>query len=389
MNTFHCSHCGQTVFFENSRCEACGHALAFDPATMSMLAWKPGPEGALDPSVQALSPEAGRALQARTGRLRACANHVLPQGAQGAAAPQGICNWLTDEEDEDGGPLCLSCRCTQVLPALERPGNLAAWNKIEVAKRRLMHGLLAAGLPIPRRPGDPEGLTFHFLEELPDAAEPVLTGHDHGLITLSIAEADDAEREARRTRMHEPYRTLLGHFRHEIGHFYWDQLIAKDPERLEAFRALFGDERADYGQALQRHYQEGAPADWAQRHISAYATMHPWEDWAETWAHWMHITDALDTATHWGVRLQGDPVAGPAVEPGTQLDDLPAAADFRQVLVDQWLPLSRFLNSMGRSLGQGDAYPFVVAPPVLERLRFVHDTVTAAAAALTPSAARG
>lgn len=381
MNTYHCSHCGQTVFFENTRCEGCGHALAFDPATMSLLAWQPGPDGTLQPSTAALAPEAAQALQQRVagGRLRPCAHHALPHGADAAPAPQGVCNWLSDADDADGGPLCLSCRCTEVLPALDRPGNLEAWSRLETAKRRLLHGLLAAGLPIPRRPVDPQGLAFRFLEELPDAPEPVLTGHDHGLITVSIAEADDATREARRAAMHEPYRTLLGHFRHEIGHFYWDQLIAKDERRLAAFRALFGDERADYGQALERHYREGAPADWPQRHISAYATMHPWEDWAETWAHWMHISDSLDTASHWGVRLQGDPVAGPAVEPDTALAALPGTRDFRRVLVDEWLPLSRFLNSMGRSLGQGDAWPFVVADPVLDRLAFVHQTVREAA----------
>lgn len=162
-----------------------------------------------------------------------------------------------------------------MLPALDLAGQFEAWSRLETAKRRLLHGLLAAGLPIPRRPVDPQGLAFRFPEELPDAPEPVLTGHDHGLITVSIAEADDATREARRAAMHEPYRTLLGHFRHEIGHFYWDQPTRRTSGAWRLFRALFGDERADYGQALERHYREGAPADWPQRHISAYATMAP------------------------------------------------------------------------------------------------------------------
>jgi len=59
-----------------------------------------------------------------------------------------------------------------------------------------------------------------------DGCTPVLTSHCNGLITLNIAEADDAERERRRVKFHEPYRTLLGHLRHEVAHYYWDRLIA-------------------------------------------------------------------------------------------------------------------------------------------------------------------
>ena len=378
MNTYHCSHCGQTVFFENTRCEGCGHALAFDPATMSLLAWQPGPDGTLQPSTAALAPEAAQALQQRAagGRLRPCAHHALPHGADAAPAPQGVCNWLSDADDADGGPLCLSCRCTEVLPALDRPGNLEAWSRLETAKRRLLHGLLAAGLPIPRRPVDPQGLAFRFLEELPDAPEPVLTGHDHGLITVSIAEADDATREARRAAMHEPYRTLLGHLRHEVGHYYWDRLVAGS-DWIGPFRTVFGDERADYGQALERHYREGAPADWPQRHISAYATMHPWEDWAETWAHYLHMVDALDTGLSFG--LDADDVEVDVAMFGAEVLETPDPEFLR--LVNAWVELTALLNEMSRSMGVPDFYPFVLVPAVVRKLHLVHRIVTRPAAA--------
>ena len=132
----------------------------------------------------------------------------------------------------------------------------------------------------------------------------MVTGHADGVITLDLAESDDVHRERRRAELGEPYRTLLGHFRHEIGHYYWPILVER-AGALERCRALFGDERADYGEALERHYADGPPADWAERHVSAYATMHPWEDWAETFAHYLHIRDTLQTAG--GVRRSSSP----------------------------------------------------------------------------------
>ncbi len=103
-----------------------------------------------------------------------------------------------------------------------------------------------------------------------------------------------------RVQMHEPYRTLLGHFRHEVGHYYWDRLIA-ETRWQEGYRNLFGDERASYADALDHHYKNGAPDNWQESSVSAYATMHPWEDWAETWAHYLHMMDAVDTALGFGM----------------------------------------------------------------------------------------
>jgi hypothetical protein len=193
------------------------------------------------------------------------------------------------------------------------------------------------------------------------------------VITLNIAEADDAQRVQRRVALHEPYRTLLGHLRHESGHFYWNRLI-EDAGRIDSFREMFGDERADYGQALDAYYAAGGtPADWQARYVSAYATSHPWEDWAETWAHYLHMVDLLETASSFSTRL---------VVPGSDVGEIDEVANpfdtgtgaFDQ-LVDQWIPLTLLLNSLNRSLGQDDAYPFALTSGALQKLRFVHDLI--------------
>jgi hypothetical protein len=210
-----------------------------------------------------------------------------------------------------------------------------------------------------------------------------MTGHSGGVITISLAEADDAERERRRNALREPYRTLLGHMRHESGHYYWTRLV-EDTDRLDAFRAQFGDERDDYAAALQGHYTNGPVADWQTRFVTAYASAHPWEDWAETWAHYLHIADTLETAAACGVSIRprrGDEPALPKVPdtagtPATSFDRLMAS----------WYPLTYLLNNLNRGLGLADGYPFVLSPPAVEKLRFVHDTVTGLNAA-QPAAA--
>ena len=199
-----------------------------------------------------------------------------------------------------------------------------------------------------------------------------MTGHDDGVITVNVAEADDVERERRRVQMHEPYRTLLGHFRHESGHYYWDRLI-RDTERIDAFREAFGDERADYNAALQRHHANGPPSDWPDRFVTGYASSHPWEDWAETWAHDLHMTDALEIAATCGVQLRphrrGDPSLKGVLDP---TKDDPESFD---ELMANWVPLTYVLNNLNRGLGLPDSYPFVLSAPSTEKLRFVHETV--------------
>jgi hypothetical protein len=243
-----------------------------------------------------------------------------------------------------------------------------------------LHGL---GLPtVPRSDGAESGLAFDFLESLEGA--PVMTGHASGVITLNVAEADDDYRERHRESLKEPYRTLVGHLRHEVGHYYWDLLVAKGPW-IELFRALFGDERADYGEALRRHYEQGPPPDWRQRFISSYAASHPWEDWAETWAHYMHLRSTLETVASYrldtsSVAVNVTPFGPEALSPC--LDQASGAAFLGWI--NAWVVLTTVLNETARSMGQPDTYPFVMNAAVVTKLHFVHRVVTGDDPAATP-----
>jgi hypothetical protein len=326
MKRFTCSACGNAVFFDNSVCTLCGAALAFDPASLAMVAAAPD-----DP--------------------RHCANRA-----------HAACNWLAP----GGAAFCVACALNETIPDLSIPENVERWQALEAEKRRLVYALIRLGLPLMPRSADPAGLGFAFLADTaPSFTERgrVLTGHAAGLVTINIAEADPATREAMRDRMDEPYRTLLGHFRHESGHHYWDRLVAQTGW-LGPFRDRFGDERADYAAALQAHYDFGPAPDWPQNHVSAYAASHPWEDWAESWAHYLHMTATLETAWAFGLHAGGSsPDFDPYAEP-----------DFA-ALIDRWMPLTVALNSLNRSMGHADAYPFVLPEPVVAKLGFVHDVI--------------
>jgi len=279
--------------------------------------------------------------------------------------------------------LCEACRLTTTIPDLTVEGHHAAWYKLEVAKRRLVYALLNLHLPVAPLTRDARGLAFEFLADAADRPPAVLTGHNGGVITINLAEADDAERERRRHALGEPYRTLLGHMRHESGHYYWDRLI-DGTDRHDEFRARFGDEREDYQAALQRHYANGAPADWQTRFVTAYASAHPWEDWAETWAHYLHMTDTLETAAACGVSIR------PRRSDEPTLAKVPStagtlASPFDR-LIASWYPMTYLLNSLNRGLGLADAYPFVLSPPAVEKLRFVHDTIALVACPLPSEA---
>ena len=285
------------------------------------------------------------------------------------------CNWLIAEGE--GDRFCKACRHNRSIPDLSSPDNLRRWRLLEVAKHRLFYTLLRLKLPLVTRDQDPtHGLAFDFLAvPLDGQGTKVMTGHDDGLITIAVSEADDAERERMRLAMGENYRTLLGHFRHEVGHWFWDVLVRDgDPGHLEAFRALFGDEREDYSEALKRHYYKGPKEDWAEEFITPYASSHPWEDWAETWAHYLHIVDTLETAYAFGmhVRPRIAPDAALTADPDT--DPYASTAEV-QSFVDNWLPLTFALNSLNRSMGQPDLYPFIISPKVIEKLDFVHKVV--------------
>ena len=348
MKIFHCDHCGHLLFFENTECVSCGHRVAYLPDLQLV--------GSLDPDGNDTwrSP-----LPQAVSRYRLCENDKT----------EGICNWAVPTGDDS--PLCVSCRITRVIPNLADPANRAAWYRLEAAKRRLLFTLIELGLPMASRIDDPDrGLTFEFLADVDRGGGPVLTGHADGVITVNIAEADDAERERRRTTMHEPYRTLLGHMRHESDHYYWDCLIEGTSE-LDELRTLFGDERADYTAALNAYYDKGAPADWQTRFVSAYAGSHPWEDWAETWAH--YLFDTLETAAACGLSLKPRRLDEPAL-PETPHPVSPQPAAFAR-LIDSWFPLTYVLNNLNRGLGLNDAYPFVLSPQAVAKLWFVDAVV--------------
>jgi hypothetical protein len=270
---------------------------------------------------------------------------------------------------------CVSCRLDTVIPDKSVPQNVTLWALTEAAKRRLIYSYLNLKLPLASKADDPErGLGFRFMADTPGPdgkVNHVITEHDHGLITLNIVEADDAAREKIRLGMNEPYRTLLGHFRHETGHYYWDRLVLES-RFLEPYRALFGDERQSYEDAMKKYYANGAPANWQDSYISAYSTMHPWEDWAETWAHYLHIQDTLEVAGDFG--LVGKRIK---IEPKrTAEGDRPtvAAKPFDEVL-ETWAELTVALNSINRSMGLRDLYPFVLSQPVIDKLYFISEVI--------------
>ncbi|MCB0994341.1 MAG: putative zinc-binding peptidase, partial [Acidimicrobiales bacterium] len=295
MTPFRCSVCDQLLFFENSTCLGCGSALGFDPSSRRLEALRDD----LGAWIAAADPER---------RFVSCANRELAR-----------CNWLVPAGDPE--VLCRSCRLTTVRPSDDDPGGLQAFAEAETAKRRLLHQLFSLGLEIVDRREDPTGgLAFEMLSS---RNQSVITGHEDGVITLDLSESDDVHREFVRQQLGEAYRTVLGHLRHEIGHYYWPILVV-DAGRLDEFRGLFGDERISYEDAKQAHYSDDGAGTvaWSVGHVSEYATMHPWEDWAETFAHYLHIRDGLETAASFGVV-----VSDPADSVGHAGFDAPAGLE--------------------------------------------------------------
>jgi hypothetical protein len=351
MKLFECQACGQPLYFENTQCGSCGRRLGYLPSLQEVTA--------LEQDGEAL-----KALAAPDTSFRFCAN-----------AEYNACNWLIPAEGQD--QYCLACQHNRTVPDLSIVQNLIRWRRLETAKRRLFYTLIKLNLPLLIRPQDPEGLAFDFLADLSEDASngpSILTGHDNGLITINIAEADDAERERQRHSMGEPYRTLLGHFRHEIGHYFWNVLVRNDPS-LERFRQVFGDERQDYSQALQAHYATGPKENWQEEYVSAYAGSHPWEDFAETWAHYLHILDTLEIANAFGLSVQPKISRGPNLTVEINFD--PHQENDLKRLITAWLPLTFAVNSMNRSMGQPDLYPFMLSPDVIYKLAFIHERIHA------------
>jgi len=346
MKLFQCSHCGQLAFFENTHCSHCQSLLGFDPRSVDLLA---------------LEPSGDHLVTKHDGKIayRYCENKK-----------QNACNWLVPFTASD--QYCTACSLNRVIPDLSRPAYKKRWKKIEHAKHRLIYALLRWNLPFfPKDESSAKGLGFEF--KASQNQENVLTGHASGIITMNIAEADDVERAMARKQMDEVYRTVLGHFRHETGHYYWEVLI-EESAWLERFRSVFGDERISYSHALELHYRNGPPANWQKSYISSYASSHPWEDWAESWAHYLHMVDTLETAYAFGMTINPN-LTGIIDNVTTQFsEDAYGYVDFSQLL-NQWTSLSLALNSLNRSMGLPDTYPFVISHSVSRKLAFVHDLI--------------
>jgi hypothetical protein len=336
MKIFHCDYCGHLLFFENTTCLQCGRQVAYVPNFGDMTS---------------LDPAFANVWNLYGGMYRLCSNYTEQQ----------ICNWAVPADDPN--PLCISCRTTSSIPNLSEPGHREAWYRLEIAKRRVFFTLAQLSLPI-------LDLTFEF--KAAESGSDVLTGHSNGVITINIAEADDVERKRQKKAVHEPYRSVIGHIRHEVGHFYWDRLIGWTAE-LSRFRNVFGDEGQDYNAALRTHYEQGPIPNWQDRFVSAYASVHPWEDWAETWAHYLHMVDALETAAACGISIFPPRSDEPSM-PQVPSSFPPAKLAFASML-DHWFPLTYALNNLNRGLGLPDAYPFVLSPTAINKLQFVHDVI--------------
>lgn len=392
MKLFRCTCESQPVlFFENVQCESCGRMTGFCPESMTLKAFQeagPQPDQPENvgqmPVQQVWTDDDGR-------EYLACANWVNHQ----------VCNWMLPVDpqsdpdtinsfDTDPDGLCPACRLNDVIPDLTIAENLPLWRSLEIAKRRCLFTMLELRLPIQARDigegsrkTDP--LQFRFMSDKDSTShfqrplkgeDPVLTGHADGVITINLAEADDIARTQTQVAMEESYRTLLGHFRHESGHYYWELFNNVDPGFAERFRAIFGDETASYQDALDRHYEQGPPTEWQNDYVSTYATMHPWEDWAETWAHYIHIIDTLETHQSFSQTsgLLANSVRKVRLPFFVGSKDNSGSTDFGAI-VDLWMEASVIMNSLNRSMGLPDPYPFVLHEPIREKLRCVHETI--------------
>ncbi|CAM4290065.1 putative zinc-binding metallopeptidase [Zobellia nedashkovskayae] len=336
MKNFTCQHCKNVVYFENHTCEACRQWLGYEPISSQMLST----------GLQQTVPR----FQLNGRNYKYCSNHQYH-----------VCNWLIDANSAD--TLCEACNLNRTIPNLSVKENVLEWKNLERAKSRLIYALKQWNLPFVRGVNGSYDLLFDFLsgDEKLKKDQSAMTGHANGLITINLAEADAIHREQVKQELEEPYRTLIGHFRHEVGHYYWDRLINENQYNLNAFRQLFGDDRADYGKALEQHYKKEHNYNWKGNYISKYASSHPWEDWAETWAHYLHLVDMVDTALNVGLLNKNY----------TQISDAYHHHNFSDIY-KAIVPLSIAVNSLNRSMGQPDIYPFVIPKPVQQKLEFVH-----------------
>ncbi|MCW3092617.1 MAG: hypothetical protein JWP81_3686 [Ferruginibacter sp.] len=340
MKLYTCTNCKSPLYFENSTCLNCKHVVGFEVGQFNLIA--------LDNNINGYS-----SVDNKNELYRYCANAV-----------HGTCNWLVPVAQTS--QFCIACELNRTIPELSSQINVQKWQRIEIAKHRLVYSLIRLRLPVKAKKSVDEtgGIAFDFIGNI-SSTERVMTGHDNGVITLNIEEADEGELVRNKLHLGEKYRTLLGHFRHEIGHYYWDVLI-KDSPNVEKFRQLFGNEERDYEQALALYYQHGIQPNWNSFFISPYASSHPWEDWAESWAHYMHLMDTLETAWSFGIGIHRS-------EMQTEVDHDPYTMTDFDAIINTWFPLTFAVNSLNRSMGHADFYPFIVSAPVIEKLKFIHE----------------
>jgi hypothetical protein len=374
MKTFQCNCKDQAIlFFESSHCLSCERTVGLDDQFDQVEPFELDEETGL--FFKAAQPEI---------RYQKCDNNAQFKVCNGMVNLNTFVP-VADKEEV----LCFACRFNETVPDLNVVEHIPLWKKMETAKRRALYTLNALPVPLRNIIQDPEsGLSFdfttdrnvkdHFVSQLADH-ETVFTGHDCGHITINLAEADDVARSHTKLAMGEHYRTLLGHFRHELGHYYFDQLIANSPKKHALCKQYFGDDELDYQEALIRHYEKGAPESWRETFISEYATMHPYEDWAETWAHYMHIIDTLETAQNFSITGSTSGNSVDTEEVGEL--NLPQDASYFSAqtsitnILDTWMDFSVILNSLNRSMGLSDAYPFVLTQAVRIKLSFIHHAI--------------
>jgi len=341
MKIFQCGHCEHPLFFEDYACENCGHLSGYRDSDRIMLTF--------DPSRSNLISDREKI------DYKYCKNNQ-----------HNVCNWIIEKESRLD--YCNACQLNRTIPNLNDGTNFLKWKNLERAKHRLVYQLQKIGLNLISKMDDENGLCFDFIAKQQNPN--IMTGHANGVVTILLREADSVFREQIRKQLQEPYRTLIGHLRHEVGHYFWQRLVFVNVDVLQKFRAIFGNEEINYGDALQHYYKNGAPDDWQTSFISKYATSHPWEDWAETWAHYLHIMDMAETAHFFGLKVRPKEMAKGMK---TKVTSDPYVIEDFGAIVATCVPLSFAVNSINRSMGIPDVYPFVISPDVVKKMTFIHE----------------
>ncbi|MBJ2174484.1 putative zinc-binding peptidase [Aureibaculum sp. A20] len=340
MKIFQCGYCDHSLYFENYKCDNCGHLSGFRDIDRKMLTFNPSDDTLISDREHI--------------QYKYCKNKEYD-----------VCNWLIKKDSPH--EYCRACQLNRTIPNLSDIENFERWQHLEIAKHRLIYQLQKIGLILISKEDNDAGFCFDFVAQQNNPN--LMTGHANGVITVLLREADSVHREQMRKQFSESYRTLIGHLRHEVGHYFWERLVLSNTKILKAFRETFGNEEVDYGDALQHYYKEGAPENWQKSFISKYATSHPWEDWAETWAHYLHIMDMVETSFFFGLKVnpkgyESEMKANVSFDPYT-------IKDFN-VIIDTCVPLTFAVNSINRAMGLPDVYPFVISPAVIEKLKFIH-----------------